>query len=53
MLGCKRDAEKMWEPMMNRYGSEVPVCWHHNRLDLWWYRRIVFCKDEEEERALP
>ncbi len=42
VVGCKRDAETEWEPLMNLHGSPVPVCWHHFKLRLWWYRGYFF-----------
>ncbi len=35
VIGCKREAETTWEPLMNLHGAEVPVCWHHFGLRLW------------------
>lgn len=35
VIGFKRDAEKMWEPLMHRHGAEVPVCWFHFRPTRW------------------
>jgi hypothetical protein len=48
VIGCKHEAETTWEPLMHSYGHEVPVCWHHYKLRL-WYRGCVFCRDEEAE----
>lgn len=28
VIGCQRDAEKMWEPLMHRHGAEA---YHFNR----------------------
>lgn len=47
--GCKRDAETRLEPGMGKYGMTVPVCWHHFRKNLWWYKCWIFCRDEEAE----
>jgi hypothetical protein len=49
VIGCKRVAETTWEPLMHLHGAEVPVCLHHYKLRLWWYRGWVFCRDEESE----
>jgi hypothetical protein len=50
--GCKRDADVLWEPLMNLHGAEVPVCLHHFRHRLWWYRGWIFDRDEEEDNGL-
>lgn len=49
VTGFKRVAETAWEPMMRLHGAEVPLCWHHFRLRLWWHRGWVSCRDEEPE----
>jgi hypothetical protein len=48
VIGCHRDAETTREPI-HKHGTEVPVCWHHFRKRLWWYRGWIFCRDEEAE----
>lgn len=45
VLGCKRPAEKMWTPDMDGK-PDVPVCLHHFKSRLWWYKGWIFCKDE-------
>jgi hypothetical protein len=46
VIGCKRDAERLWEPDM-RPGILIPVCLRHFKSRLWWYRGWIFCRDEE------
>jgi hypothetical protein len=48
VIGCKRVAETTWEPDM-RPGVKIPVCWHHFKSRLWWYRGWIFCRDEEPQ----
>jgi hypothetical protein len=47
VLGCNRDAEIMWEPLMNKHGAEVPVCMFHFRRKLCWYRGTIFDHTED------
>jgi hypothetical protein len=47
--GCRRVAEVQWEPGMGKYGMTVPVCMHHFKSRLWWYRGWIFCRDEEPQ----
>ena len=32
-----------------KHGMTVPVCMHHFKSRLWWYRGWIFCRDEEAE----
>jgi hypothetical protein len=45
VLNCKRDADRMWQPDMHGK-PEVPVCEHHYRRKLWWYKGWIFDKEE-------
>jgi len=49
--GCHHVAEKAWEPGMGKHGMTVPVCEHHYRSRLWWYRGMIWCLTEEEGTA--
>ncbi len=48
MLNCPRQAERLWTPMMDGK-PELPVCEHHQKRRLWWYKGRIFDRDEEAE----
>lgn len=46
VMNCKRQAERLWTPMMDGKPS-LPVCEHHQKRRLWWYKGRIFDRDDE------
>jgi hypothetical protein len=48
VMNCKRQAERLWTPMVDGK-PELPVCEYHQKRRLWWHKGWIFDRDEEAE----